>query len=60
MTKTQIMTFTMFIIFYVPCVATIGVMVRELGKRGTGLAIGIGLLVATVVGVLTRIAGMVL
>ncbi len=60
MTKTQIMTFTMFIIFYVPCVATIGVMVRELGKRGTGLAIGIGLLVATVVGVLTRITGMVL
>ena len=59
MTKTQIMTFTMFIIFYVPCVATIGVMVRELGKRDTVLAVGIGLVVATVVGVLTRIAGAV-
>jgi hypothetical protein len=34
-------------------------MVRELGKRDTVLAVGIGLVVATVVGVLTRIAGAV-
>lgn len=58
LSKTQIMTFTMFIIFYVPCIAAIGVMVRELGKRDTTFAIAIGFIVAIVVGLIVRMVGL--
>jgi len=59
LSKTQIMTFTMFIIFYVPCIAAIGVMVRELGRRDTVFAIAIGFIVAIVVGLIVRLVGLV-
>jgi ferrous iron transport protein B len=35
----QMMTFTLFVMFYVPCVATIAVLKRELGWRLTALAV---------------------
>jgi ferrous iron transport protein B len=35
MSTTQIMTFTIFIIFYIPCVATIAVLWREIGSKRT-------------------------
>jgi len=38
MTPVQIMVFTVFILFYLPCLATFGIMVRELGMRKTILA----------------------
>ncbi|MBC7318009.1 ferrous iron transport protein B [Candidatus Bipolaricaulota bacterium] len=49
----QMITFTVFTIFYVPCLATVAVLLRELGKRRTilvilgttGLALLLGLLV---------------
>lgn len=57
MTKSQIMTFTLFIIFYVPCVATIGVMVRELGRRDTVVSVAITVAVATAVALAARMVG---
>jgi len=60
MSKTQILTFTMFIVFYIPCVATIGVMLKEIGRRDTFFAVLIGTVVAIIMGLLVRIGGMLL
>ncbi len=50
MSPVQIMIFTAFVIFYIPCVATIGVLGRELGWRKTGMVsvatVATGLLVS--------------
>ena len=34
MTPTQLYTFTVFVMFYVPCVATLIMLRRELGTKG--------------------------
>ncbi|MHC1605320.1 MAG: ferrous iron transport protein B [Candidatus Methanofastidiosia archaeon] len=58
MTKTQILTFTVFLMFYIPCIATVGVMIREIGKRKTLIAISISLAVAILMSLFIRIGGM--
>lgn len=49
----QILTFTLFLLFYVPCLATIAVLWREFGRRKTFLLVlgttGIALLVGLLV-----------
>jgi ferrous iron transport protein B len=55
MTKTQIMVFTMFVTFYIPCLATIAALWREIGKKGALLAILFTLSVAIVLALVTRI-----
>ena len=35
MTHTQMLTFTVFVIFYIPCVATIAAINREIGIKGS-------------------------
>jgi len=35
MNATQIMTFTIFVLFYVPCAATIAVLIKEIGGKRT-------------------------
>jgi ferrous iron transport protein B len=52
----QLLTFTLFVVFYVPCVATIAVMARELGWKDTVLISGFAVIVATVIGVLSRVS----
>ncbi len=49
MTHVQLVTFTLFVIFYIPCVATISVLTKELGWRGMGLvtATTVGIALAT-------------
>ncbi len=54
MTPVQIMVFTVFILFYLPCLATFGIMVRELGMRKTILASALSLLLAVWLAWLTR------
>jgi len=48
----QMMTFTLFVLFYIPCVATIAVLIRELGRGKTALVLatttGIAMLVALI------------
>ncbi len=54
MTAAQMMTFTLFVLFYVPCVATIAVLAREVGWRDTAWITGLTVVVATVVAVAGR------
>ena len=53
MDVTQIATFLVFLIFYVPCVSTFAMMLKLLGRRdafySVGLSIGVSLIVAGVV-----------
>ena len=37
MSEGQMLTFTLFVVFYVPCVATVAVMAKELGWRDTAV-----------------------
>ena len=50
----QIMVFTLFVIFYVPCVATIAVLTRELGRSRTAAVIGVTTAIALVVALIAR------
>jgi ferrous iron transport protein B len=54
LTDGQLLTFTLFVVFYVPCVATIAVMARELGWRDTALISGFSVVVAVAVGLASR------
>jgi ferrous iron transport protein B len=55
MTKTQILVFTVFVTFYIPCLATIAALWREIGKKGALLAILFTLSVAIILALFTRI-----
>jgi ferrous iron transport protein B len=55
MTKTQVLVFTVFVIFYVPCLATIAALWREIGKKGALLAVLFTLSVAIILALATRI-----
>lgn len=50
----QMMTFTLFVMFYIPCVATIAVLIRELGRRRTAAVLGITTGSALLIGLLAR------
>ena len=51
----QIMTFTVFITFYIPCLATLAVLIRELGIRWALLISLITLGLATTLAIITRL-----
>jgi len=55
MTKTQIMVFTVFVTFYIPCLATIAALWREIGKKEALRAILFTLSVAVILGFATRV-----
>lgn len=54
MSAGQILVFTIFITFYIPCLATIATLVKEIGKKMTALAIAYSLVIATVLGITAR------
>jgi ferrous iron transport protein B len=54
MTASQIVVFTLFITFYIPCVATLAALVRETGWRLTAAVATYSLLVATLIGMAGR------
>lgn len=54
MSATQIMTFTIFVIFYVPCVATIAVLWREIGSKKTLFTIAFTSVLAIILATITR------
>jgi len=54
MSNGQLLTFTLFVVFYIPCVATIAVMARELGWRDTALISAFSVLLAVVIAVAGR------
>jgi len=54
LTAGQMMTFALFVVFYIPCVATIAVLVRELGRRGAAAVVGATTGIALLVGLIAR------
>jgi ferrous iron transport protein B len=46
LTPVQIFVFTLFIVFYIPCLATIGVLVKETGWQKTLLTVGTTILIS--------------
>jgi ferrous iron transport protein B len=54
MSTTQIMTFTIFIIFYVPCVATIAVLWKEIGSKRTLFTMAFTSILAIILATITR------
>jgi ferrous iron transport protein B len=54
LTVAQLLTFTIFVLFYVPCASTIAAMSRELGWKGAAAAAGLSLILALILGLLTR------
>ena len=55
MSATQIMTFTIFVLFYVPCVATIAVLIKEIGSKRTVFAMAFTFLIAILLAIATRL-----
>lgn len=54
LTLTQLLTFTVFVIFYIPCAATIAALSREVGWKGAAIAVVSTLALATILALLTR------
>ncbi len=52
----QALTLTIFVVFYVPCVATIAALWRELGGKDTAWITGMTLLLATALALAVRVA----
>jgi len=50
----QMLVFTVFVVFYLPCVATIGVLYRQVGVKKTLLIVLYTFLIALVLGLLVR------
>jgi ferrous iron transport protein B len=57
LTAAQLLTFTIFVLFYMPCASTIAAMSRELGWKGALTAALLSLALATSLGLLTRAFG---
>jgi ferrous iron transport protein B len=55
MTPGQILVFTLFVTFYVPCVATVAALVREIGWRLAGASVVLSTVVALLVAGLARL-----
>jgi ferrous iron transport protein B len=60
MTPLQIIIFTLFVVFYIPCLATITVLWRELGKQRTIAAIVLTLALAVGISLCMRAATQIL
>ena len=54
MTNIQIVVFTLFVVFYIPCLATLGVMGKELGLKKTIAAVFLTLGIAVSIGTIVR------
>lgn len=50
----QILVFTVFVVFYIPCVATIGVLIRQLRVRRAMTIVALTFILALVLALLTR------
>lgn len=54
LTNVQMITFTVFVVFYIPCLATMAVLKRELGKRDMLTIVGITVLIALLSAIIAR------
>ncbi|MDR3577164.1 MAG: ferrous iron transport protein B [Anaerolineaceae bacterium] len=54
MTSSQMITFSVFVVFYIPCLATLTVIRRELGTKAMVSIAGLTVLIATLAALLAR------
>jgi ferrous iron transport protein B len=57
LTQTQILVFTLFVVFYIPCVSTLGMLYKEMGLKRTMAATLGTLVIAIVIGLMGRFFG---
>jgi len=55
MSAGQILVFTIFVTFYIPCLATLATMAKEIGKKLTFAAAAYAFVLAVVLGVAARL-----
>ncbi|WP_353684290.1 ferrous iron transport protein B [Thermodesulfovibrio sp. 3907-1M] len=55
MTDLQLIVYTIFTIFYIPCVGTMGVLLKELGFKRMILISGLTIVIALILAVISRI-----
>jgi len=55
MTFQQMLVFSTFVMFYVPCIATLAALWKEIGKKGVAVTVIVTTLVATVVALFVRL-----
>ena len=60
LTAIQMMTFTVFVVFYIPCLGTLAVLRRELGSRYMLAIVGLTLFIAFLAALVVRVLGMLL
>jgi ferrous iron transport protein B len=53
--KEQLIVFTVFISFFIPCLSTVAVLWKEVGRKVAFLSMGLNTAVAVVVSFLTRL-----
>ena len=56
--STQIVTFLIFLTFYVPCISTFAVMVKAVGRRQAGLSVALSVAMALLIAGAVRILGL--
>jgi ferrous iron transport protein B len=54
LTNVQMVTFAVFVVFYIPCLATLAVLKRELNTRDMFLIAGLTVLIATLTALMAR------
>ena len=57
MSKIQVVVFTVFVVFYIPCLATIAVLWREIGSKKALLTVLFTLILATGLALATKLLG---
>jgi ferrous iron transport protein B len=55
LTEIQMITFTVFVVFYVPCLATLAILKRELGRRDMLSIAGITVIIAVIAASFARL-----
>jgi ferrous iron transport protein B len=59
MSKLQVLVFTVFVVFYIPCLATIAVLWREIGPKRALVTVLFTLILATGLALATRVLGII-
>jgi ferrous iron transport protein B len=60
LTEIQMITFTVFVVFYVPCLATLAILKRELGRREMLTIAGITVIIAIIAASFARIIAFII
>jgi ferrous iron transport protein B len=60
LTGVQMITFSVFVVFYVPCLATLMVIRKELGTKAMAAIAGMTVIIATAAGLFARLASLIL